>query len=133
MLIQVQSVFRSFIGHPLYRLFFNTLTYGFGRIIQSLMSLLLLPIYTRYLNPSDYGVIALLGLASLVLTTITMLALTNGIARYFYYPDKENTTVDKVVWSPTLFIAVISFLVLGIAFQFAPMISQFLVNSTQYA
>ena len=41
-------------------LFKNLAIYGLGDVATSLISLLLLPIYTRYLNPSDYGIIAML-------------------------------------------------------------------------
>ncbi|AZZ92994.1 hypothetical protein EUZ85_20570 [Hahella sp. KA22] len=40
----------------------NTAIYGLGTIIRSLASFLLLPIYTQYLLPSEYGVIELLGM-----------------------------------------------------------------------
>jgi O-antigen/teichoic acid export membrane protein len=41
-------------------LFGNLAVYGLGDVATSLVSLLLLPVYTRYLTPSDYGVIAML-------------------------------------------------------------------------
>lgn len=133
MSIQIRSAFRAFTGHPLYRLVLNTMTYGFGGVIQRLMALLLLPIYTRYLNPEDYGIIGLLSITSVLLGMITMCAITNGIGRYFYYPKDENTTVDKVVWSPIPFVTAFSILVLGAAALAAPQISSLLFGSDQYA
>jgi O-antigen/teichoic acid export membrane protein len=41
-------------------LFRNLAIYGLGDVATSLVSLLLLPVYTRYLSPSDYGIIAML-------------------------------------------------------------------------
>ncbi len=41
-------------------LFRHLAVYGLGDVATSLISLLLLPVYTRYLTPSDYGVIAML-------------------------------------------------------------------------
>jgi O-antigen/teichoic acid export membrane protein len=41
-------------------LFGSLAVYGFGDVATSVVSLLLLPIYTRYLSPSDYGVLAML-------------------------------------------------------------------------
>ena len=41
-------------------LFRNLVIYGMGDVATSLVSLLLLPVYTRFLSPSDYGVIAML-------------------------------------------------------------------------
>ena len=42
------------------RLFGDTTVYGMGDVAPSLLSLLLLPVFVRYLTPADYGVIALL-------------------------------------------------------------------------
>jgi O-antigen/teichoic acid export membrane protein len=41
-------------------LFGNLAIYGLGDVATSVVSLLLLPVYTRYLTPSDYGIIAML-------------------------------------------------------------------------
>lgn len=41
-------------------LFRHLAVYGLGDVATSLISLLLLPVYTKYLTPSDYGVIAML-------------------------------------------------------------------------
>jgi O-antigen/teichoic acid export membrane protein len=41
-------------------LFRNLAIYGLGDVATSIVSLLLLPVYTRYLSPEDYGVIAML-------------------------------------------------------------------------
>ena len=41
-------------------LFRNLVIYGLGDVATSLVSFLLLPLYTRYLAPADYGVIAML-------------------------------------------------------------------------
>ena len=41
-------------------LFRHLAVYGLGDVATSLISLLLLPVYTQYLTPSDYGVIAML-------------------------------------------------------------------------
>jgi O-antigen/teichoic acid export membrane protein len=41
-------------------LFRSLAIYGLGDVATSVVSLLLLPVYTRYLTPSDYGVIAML-------------------------------------------------------------------------
>lgn len=133
MTFDLRTALRAFAAHPLYRLVLNTLTYGFGGVVQRMMGLLLLPIYTRYLSPDDYGIIGLLGVTSVILGTITMCALTNGIARYFFYPERENSTVDKVVWSPVFFVAVFSLLVLMPAAAFTPQISTLLFSTDQYA
>lgn len=51
----------------------HTLVYGAGTAIGSLASFLMLPIYTRYLTPADYGVLELMA------TTIDVVAMIAGL------------------------------------------------------
>ena len=46
--------------HRLKTLFTHTVTYGLGDVATSLVGLLLLPVFTRYLSSVEYGIIALL-------------------------------------------------------------------------
>ena len=46
--------------HHFKRLFKSLGIYGLGDAATSLLNFLLLPVYTRYLTPAEYGVIALL-------------------------------------------------------------------------
>ena len=39
----------------------HSIVYGFGNMLNNLAAFLLLPIYTRYLTPTDYGVKELVG------------------------------------------------------------------------
>ena len=48
----MSSTTKSLAGH--------TSVYMFGEILRRSVSLIMLPIYTRYLTPADYGVIELL-------------------------------------------------------------------------
>ncbi len=67
----------------------NIMIYGIGDILQKFVSFLLLPIYTTYLVPEDYGIVGLLSVFSIIVSVITMFGLTNGIARYFFILKKS--------------------------------------------
>ena len=41
----------------------NTLVYGIATVLSRLVSFVMLPIYTRYLTPADYGLLAILDLS----------------------------------------------------------------------
>lgn len=120
-------------GHDLYRLAKNSLTYGIGNLVQKFLIVLLLPIYTRYLTPADYGIIGLLTLFSMVVGTVTMCALTNGISRYYYYTAQENATVAQVIWSPFLFVLAFTSLVCLMLCPFLAHVSVLLLGSDRYS
>ena len=45
------------LGSELRRLGKHSAIYGFGGLVQRILAVLLLPVYTRYLSPSDYGIV----------------------------------------------------------------------------
>jgi len=67
-------------------------TYGFFSIINKSIPFLLLPILTRYLSPSDYGIVAVFNI--LVTIAIPFIGLnTNGaFSRAFFTPDRFETS-----------------------------------------
>ena len=81
-------------------LFGNLAIYGLGDVATSLVSLLLLPVYTRYLTPSDYGVIAML----LTIEAIAKVALRWGVDTAFmrlYYDCADHVARQRL--ASTLF------------------------------
>jgi O-antigen/teichoic acid export membrane protein len=70
-------------------LFRNLAIYGLGDVATSLISLLLLPIYTRYLSPSDYGVIAMLLTVEAVVKVLFRWGVDTAFMRLYYdCPDQ---------------------------------------------
>ena len=68
------------LGQQLRRLGRHSVIYGVGGLVSRVIAVLLLPIYTRYLTPDDYGQIETL----LALTTVMGLLLRAGITSAFF-------------------------------------------------
>ena len=68
------------LGSQLRRLGRHSAIYGIGGLVSRVIAVLLLPVYTRYLTPSDYGQIETL----LALTTVMGLLLRAGITSAFF-------------------------------------------------
>ena len=82
------GAFASGLGQQLRRLGRHSAIYGIGGLVSRVIAVLLLPLYTRYLTPSDYGQIETL----LALTTVMGLILRAGITSAFFrfYFDVED-------------------------------------------
>ncbi len=65
-------------------LFRNLAIYGAGDVAMSIVSLLLLPVYTRYLSPSDYGIIAMLLTIEAVAKILFRWGVDTAFMRMFY-------------------------------------------------
>ncbi len=83
------------IGSQLRRLTRHSAIYGIGGLVSRVIAVLLLPIYTRYLSPDDYGRIETL----LALTTILGLLLRAGMTSAFFrfYFDADGDTGRRTV------------------------------------
>ena len=79
------------LGTELRRLGKHSAIYGFGGLVQRILAVLLLPVYTRYLSPSDYGIVETLIALTTVLVITLRLGITNAFFRfYFDRPDPEH-------------------------------------------
>jgi O-antigen/teichoic acid export membrane protein/glycosyltransferase involved in cell wall biosynthesis len=76
------------LAAQLRRLGRHSAIYGIGGLVSRVIAVILLPLYTRYLTPSDYGKIETL----LALTTVMGLVLRAGITSAFFrfYFDVED-------------------------------------------
>ncbi|HLF67862.1 MAG TPA: oligosaccharide flippase family protein [Gaiellaceae bacterium] len=68
------------LGPQLKRLGKHSAIYGLGGLVSRILAVLLLPLYTRYLSPSDYGKVETL----IALTTVAGIALRMGIHSAFF-------------------------------------------------
>jgi O-antigen/teichoic acid export membrane protein len=70
--------------------------YGLGQVLSRLASVLMLPLYTHYLRPADYGTIAILDLTAGVLTIIVGGGMVSAVSRYHF--DTDLLHEQKAVW-----------------------------------
>lgn len=68
----------------------HTSVYAVGEIISRFASLLMLPIYIRYLSPSDYGAIAILDVITNVLNIFIQSGMAGALSRYYQAANDEH-------------------------------------------
>lgn len=70
----------------------NSLFYTLATTLQGMISFFLLPIYTRYLSPGDYAVLALVTSFSGIVSAVMTLQIHTGIPRFVikFLKDKER-------------------------------------------
>ena len=70
------------------RLAKHSAIYGFGGLVQRLLAVLLLPLYTSYLTPSDYGQIETVVAAAAVVVIVLRGGISSAFFRFYF--DSEN-------------------------------------------
>ena len=90
--------FRGLLGH--------TLIYGLGNYGIKVFGFLLIPLYTRYLAPADYGVMALVSMYTQVMFILMNLGQSTSLFRFYYEHDTEEgreRVVAASIWIVLLF------------------------------
>jgi O-antigen/teichoic acid export membrane protein len=95
----------------------HSAVYGLGSIVARILAVLLLPLYTRYLSPGDYGLIETLIALSAVLTALVAQAMKSAFFR-FYFDSAEEARRLLVIRTAFWYVMAVSTatLVAGIAF-----------------
>ncbi|MDB4575607.1 oligosaccharide flippase family protein [bacterium] len=81
----------------------HTSIYMFGDILRRSVSLIMLPIYTRYLTPEDYGVVELLSM--LIDFATIIFGAQVGQAIFRYYCTAKSDDEKKSIVSSSLFLS----------------------------
>ena len=108
----------------------HAVIYGLGIVLQRALSFVMLPVYTRYLTPADYGVLALIEMTLDVIAIFAGAQLALGVFRFYH---KAETRHEKGVVVSTALIGLgASYgLVAFAAFTGAPLASELLFDSTE--
>lgn len=113
-------------------LFKNLAVYGMGDVATSIASLLLLPVYTRYLSPDDYGVIAML----LIIEAVAKILFRWGVDTAFmrmYYDCGDQAARQKLASTIFGFLLAVNGTLLLTGVLAAPWLSTRLFGGTSQA
>jgi O-antigen/teichoic acid export membrane protein len=102
--------------------------YGVGSIIARVLGVLLLPLYTRYLSPSDYGLIETLVALAAVLTALVAQGMKSAFFR-FYFDSAEVERRHLVVRTAFWYVMAASTVVSLAGIVLAPQISWLLFGT----
>ncbi|MFP4477656.1 MAG: lipopolysaccharide biosynthesis protein, partial [Desulfatibacillaceae bacterium] len=61
--------------------------YSFGTIVEKFFGFVLIPVYTYYLSPDDFGIIGLMTLVTLLAYQVLGSPINTGFMRFYYNPD----------------------------------------------
>ncbi len=113
--------------------------YGLGNIASSIMSFLLVPLYTHSLTPAEFGVYSLLITAYSLLGVVVDFGLTNSLARY-YFNENPDITPEALAHDRQTLVSTAVVMSSGLAFItgvalfcLAPWIANDLLNRAEQA
>lgn len=105
----------------------HTLIYGIGVVASKLVSFIMLPVYTRYLTPSDYGVIELLSMTIDLIGMIAGVGLAGGVFKH--YAEAPTPRAKRELMSTVALATLgISFLVMAAGIAAAPWLTRLVLG-----
>jgi O-antigen/teichoic acid export membrane protein len=109
----------------------HSIIYGLSVAISQVAVFFLIPVYTRYLTPADYGVLEIFQTTALILGVILVMGMTAALfMSYFNYDDEERR--KTVVGTAFIFLTGTSFLFLLILMAVAGDFSSLFFGSVEY-
>ncbi|MGB9184790.1 MAG: lipopolysaccharide biosynthesis protein [Solirubrobacteraceae bacterium] len=101
--------------------------YQFADIVSKLLAVLLLPVYTRYINPAGYGVVELLANGVILISILVRFGMIEAFLR-FYFTDDDRARRDALVRRTAGFLFVATTLVSAVLAVFAGPLSQLVLS-----
>jgi O-antigen/teichoic acid export membrane protein len=106
--------------------------YGIAGIAPKVVGFFMIPVYTRFLTPSDYGIMSMLMLLNSFIAIILPLGLDAAFMR-FYCDCKNEREKSAVYTTALLFITVLGFITAISLSVFSSQISSILFSATKYS
>lgn len=107
----------------------HSLVYGFGSVIVKLIGFVLLPLYTHYLSPHEYGILEILDLSMSLFGMVLMMGITAALLRYYGSAETEDEK-RRVFGTMLVFAAASGSIVFAVGSLFVPKVSLLLFGAT---
>ena len=114
------------------RLANGSLVYGVGGVVSRFVSILLLPFFTAYITPTEYGVMAMLALVSVFLVGFSSLGTGNSIGICYFEADTTKQR-NSVVLSAVIGVSLSSVILLSTALLLSKEISNLIFDVEEYS
>ena len=76
----------------------HSAVYGVGSLVSRFIAVLLLPVYTRFLSPADYGLIETLIALSAVLTVLLAAGVKSAFFRFYFDDEDKRRVIRTSFW-----------------------------------
>ncbi len=115
------------------RLFKHSFIYAIGSLAQGIVGFILIPMYTRYLSPADYGQLEILNTLILILSMLLSFGFASALFKCYERDCKTDIEQKQLVGTAFLFIIPLATLSTLILWFFRDFLANAFLGGTQYA
>ena len=77
----------------------NSFNYGIGTVLPKVIGFILIPVYTIYLTPADYGLVEICVTINSFLLVLFKMGIPGSMPRlYFDYKENFNEYLSSIFW-----------------------------------
>lgn len=109
----------------------HTAVYGLANVLGKAIGFMLIPLYTHYITPNDYGVLELLDLSITVIGMFVGIGLASALAK-FYFDYDTKAEKDLVVSTALFVITIAASIMLVIAWPLASVLADVILDNEEY-
>ena len=106
----------------------HSLIYGMGILLNQSVALLLLPLYTRYLTVTDYGIKELISITMNIISMLTTTAISSAVFR-FYFDSENSRSRQEVIGTSILALFSLGSLLFLIVWWLSPLLAELILDS----
>lgn len=110
----------------------DSVIYGIGSVVTRFIGLITLPLFTAYLTPEEYGVLAMLGLLTMVAQPVFSLGLTAAMGPSYFRSDCP-VNKSKAVWTVFALNTVSATVLITIAWLFPEQLGRLVRLPAEYS
>lgn len=114
------------------RLVKHSSIYGLANVLGKGIGFLMIPIYTHYILPEDYGLLELLDISINIISMFLGVGLTTAVTR-FYMQYKEPEAKKRVISTAILFFSIVMVFLLGLSVIIARPFATYILGSSAYS
>lgn len=119
------------VGSEIKLLSRHTSVYGLSNVLNRIVSFVLLPLYTRYLSPADYGVMDLLYFTTAFIGIVLEVGINTALSR-FYFDSDDPKEQNKVVTTAYYGFGFGSTAIILVLIGFSKLITGMIFDGTEY-
>lgn len=105
--------------------------FGLATIARSMTSLIMLPVYMRYLTPEDYGIIELLGMMLDITIIIIGSKLVPALIRFYAIAESDKER-SQIIYGSITVGSGLNMVGVGVLLIFAPSLSEWMFGNQEY-
>ena len=76
----------------------KSVVYAGGRLLSQAVGFLMIPVYTRYIEPGNYGAMELIEILSSCIVLLLYMGISESMARFYYSEAEQGKRNDNVLW-----------------------------------